>query len=378
MRGKPLNPLPPKLGLDKLAIYHLSTNPISRKSGRSSVASSAYRSGTKLEDKRTGKVHDYTKKNGIVASDCFVFKDNEKIKLDRNQVWNTAEQMEKRKDSRTAREIVINLPHELDKEQRSKLVADFAESVAKKYNVAVDYAIHLPDKHGDQRNHHSHILMTTRTAELDKNNNIVLGDKTAIELGNKDLKKLGLPSSQEQIKDLRAEWANMANHHLEMAGLEERIDHRSHAERGLETLPTVKLGWEASELERQGIATDRGNYNRQIHQTNEQIAGLNLDIRFMKVEHELENLSKEPQETMLQAFENQSDTDIADSKENAIERTTDENRGGRGASGGGSHQDDIADKLENALNEFARLANDMNKDQIKPQAIKPPQWEHGR
>lgn len=284
-----------------MATYHLSTKPISRKSGRTSTASSAYRSGTKIEDKRTGKIHDYTKRNGVVVSDCFVFKDKEKIKLDRSQVWNSAEDKEKRKDSRTAREIVINLPHELSQEQRAELVAEFTESIAKKYNVAIDYAIHLPDKEGDQRNHHAHIMMTTRSVDLDKNNNIVLGEKTAIELGNKDLAKLGLPTSQDQIKDLRKEWAETANKHLAKAELNITIDHRSHKDRGLQTLPTIKLGWQATAMERRGIQTEKGNYNRQIKATNSEINRVYFDIGRLSAQQRLEKLREEKQHTSQNA-----------------------------------------------------------------------------
>lgn len=284
-----------------MAMFHLSTKPMSRKSGRSATASSAYRSGSKIEDKRTGLTHDYTKKQGVVKSECFLIQDNQKIKLDRSQVWNTAEQKEKRKDSRTAREIIINLPHELNEKQRADLVKDFAESVAKKYNVAIDYSIHLPDKEGDQRNHHCHIMMTTRTAELDKNNNLVLGDKTALELGNKDLAKLDLPTSQEQIKDLRREWAETTNKHLEMAELSERIDHRSYKDRGLITLPTIKLGWQATAMERKGIQTDKGDYNRQIHATNAEINRVYFDIGRLSSQQRFEKMREEKQQALLNA-----------------------------------------------------------------------------
>lgn len=284
-----------------MAMFHLSTKPILRKSGRSATASSAYRSGSKIEDKRTGLTHDYTKKQGVVKSECFLIQDNQKIKLDRSQVWNTAEQKEKRKDSRTAREIIINLPHELNEKQRADLVKDFAESVAKKYNVAIDYSIHLPDKEGDQRNHHCHIMMTTRTAELDKNNNLVLGDKTALELGNKDLAKLDLPTSQEQIKDLRREWAETTNKHLEMAELSERIDHRSYKDRGLITLPTIKLGWQATAMERKGIQTDKGDYNRQIHATNAEINRVYFDIGRLSSQQRFEKMRAEKQHTSQNA-----------------------------------------------------------------------------
>ena len=149
-----------------MAIFHLNTSTISRKSGRTSTAASAYRCGGVLYDERTDKTHDYTKKQGVVFSECFLFENGEKINLDRQRVWNTAEKVENRIDARTAREIIINLPHELDEINRLELVQEFTEHIAKTYNVAIDFAIHQPSKEGDQRNHHAHILMTTRRAEL--------------------------------------------------------------------------------------------------------------------------------------------------------------------------------------------------------------------
>ena len=337
VRGQtPLTPTAHYARMYFMAMFHLSTKPISRKSGRSAAASSAYRSGGKIEDKRTGLTHDYTKKQGVIAGDCFLIQNNEKIKLDRSQVWNTAEQKEKRKDSRTAREIIINLPHELNEKQRADLVKDFAESVAKKYNVAIDYSIHLPDKEGDQRNHHCHIMMTTRTAELDKNNNLVLGDKTALELGNKDLAKLDLPTSQEQIKDLRKEWAETANKHLAKAELDISIDHRSHKDRGLETLPTIKLGWEASAMERKGIQTDKGDYNRYVKNHNAQLQQCHFDIGRLTAQQKFEQMKLEKdlatkealQEAQKQPLQLQSKYEawkLAQESKQGLERTTTQN-----------------------------------------------------
>ena len=159
----------------------------------------------------------------------------------------------------------------------------------------------------------------------DRNNNLVLGEKTALELGNKDLAKLDLPTSQEQIKDLRKEWAETANKHLAKAELDISIDHRSHKDRGLETLPTIKLGWEASAMERKGIQTDKGDYNRQIQATNEEITGLNLDIRFLKVEQQLENMSQEAQISPLQPSQNEKAPTLAEEKENALESESEQN-----------------------------------------------------
>ena len=260
-----------------MAIFHLSTKPIKRSSGRSATASAAYRAACEIEDKRTGVTHDYSKKSGVVNSEAFVVVRGEKVAVDRAQLWNAAEFAEKRKDARTAREIVINLPHELSKELRQNLVEDFTEYVAQKYNVAIDYAIHEPDKHGDNRNHHAHILMTTREATL-KNSSVELGKKTSLELSNTKLKTLDMPKTQEQIVSLRESWATMTNDYLSFANVDARIDHRSFEEQGLSIKPTIKLGWEASALERSGIATDRGDFNRAIRADNLQIVNLENEI----------------------------------------------------------------------------------------------------
>lgn len=260
-----------------MAIFHLSTKPVKRSSGRSATASAAYRAACEIEDKRTGVTHDYSKKSGVVNSEAFVVIRGEKVAVDRAQLWNAAEFAEKRKDARTAREIVINLPHELSKELRQNLVEDFTEYVAQKYNVAIDYAIHEPDKHGDNRNHHAHILMTTREATL-KNGSVELGKKTSLELSNTKLKTLDMPKTQEQIVSLRESWATMTNDYLSFANVDARIDHRSFEEQGLSIKPTIKLGWEASALERSGIATDRGDFNRAIRADNLQIVNLENEI----------------------------------------------------------------------------------------------------
>ncbi len=271
-------------------MFHLSTKPIKRSEGRSATASAAYRAGCKIEDNRTGLKHDYSKKQGIVKTDCFIFSNGQKLNIDRSELWNAAEKAEKRKDGRTAREVIINLPYELNEEQRQSLVEDFTKDISKKYKVAIDYAIHLPDKHGDRRNHHAHILMTTRAATLE-NNTLVLGDKTNIELSNTKLAKLNLPKTQEQIVNLRRHWANTTNKHLENAGIDRRIDHRSYEEQGSYYLPTVKLGWEASALERKGISTAKGDINRQVANDNLESYIINTELESLK-----EQLAKQQEE----------------------------------------------------------------------------------
>ena len=255
------------IGKITMAMFHLSTKPIKRSSGRSATASAAYRAGCKIKDERTGLSHDYSKKKGIVKTDCFVFMGDQKVLLKRSELWNLAERSEKRKDGRTAREIIVSLPHELSAGSRQILVEKFTESISKKYGVAIDFAIHEPDEQGDQRNHHCHIMMTTRSVDLSRGV-FELGKKTQLELSNTKLKELDLPKTQDQIKALRKEWADMTNHHLDIANIKKRIDHRSYEEQGILLKPTIKLGWKATELERLGVDTVKGDINRQIRGDN--------------------------------------------------------------------------------------------------------------
>ena len=51
---------------------------------------------------------------------------------------------------------------------------------------------------------------------------------------------------------------------MESAGRPERIDHRSYKRQGIDKIPSVHLGPAASQMEKRGIRTDKGEVNRQI------------------------------------------------------------------------------------------------------------------
>ncbi|MGP8170498.1 MobA/MobL family protein, partial [Rhodoblastus sp.] len=98
-----------------MAIYHLSMKPIARSSGRSAVASAAYRSGECLTNERDGLTHDFTRRNGVEHSEIVIPQGVEADwAKDRSDLWNASEQAENRKDARVAREFEIALPHELN------------------------------------------------------------------------------------------------------------------------------------------------------------------------------------------------------------------------------------------------------------------------
>ena len=236
-----------------MAIYHLSMKPIARSGGRSAVASAAYRASQKLTNERDGLTHDFTRRGGVEHVEIVIPKDSKADwALDRSTLWNKAEAAEKRKDARVAREIEVALPHELTAAQRLELTREFAQGLADRYGIAVDFAIHSPHGATDVRNHHAHIMLTTRKVEASG-----LGEKTELELENKKLIALGLPTSHDQLRDIRMDWEQRANRHLALAGHDIRIDHRSHRDCGLEIEPTQHIGVHASQMDRRGKEVDR-------------------------------------------------------------------------------------------------------------------------
>ena len=86
-------------------------------------------------------------------------------------------------------------------------------------------------------------------------------------------------NSEEQLVVWREAWATAANRCLELAGQDSRIDHRSHAERGLEERPTIHEGVAAQALERRGIISDRCELNRQIKADNALLRELKAEIK---------------------------------------------------------------------------------------------------
>lgn len=226
-----------------MAIYHCSVKTVSRSSGRSAVAAAAYRSGEKLIDYTTGEVKDYARKQGVLSTGLVFPESFDPILIrDREQLWNMAEQAEKRKNSTVAREIEVALPAELDPNFRNFLVETYCKELAQKHGVAVDYAIHAPSRHGDDRNYHAHILMTTRRLTADGG----LGAKTR----EWDDKKLG----SETTLYWRKEWEKTTNAVLRICGKTEQIDCRSLKEQGItDREPSSHKGVARTAMERKGV-----------------------------------------------------------------------------------------------------------------------------
>ena len=253
-----------------MALYHLSTKPVSRSAGRSAPASAAYRSGEKVLEHGTGETWDYTRKQGVEHTEIVLptaaAKQDIQWARDREQLWNAAEAAEHRKDSRVAREWEVALPHELNKTQRVELAREFAGEIANRYGCAVDVALHQPHRTGNNKNFHAHLLTTTRTIEPDG-----LGRKTDIELGDRDRAKKGLESGGDEIVLVRERWKTLMNERLQELGHPARVDHRSLKAQGIDRQPTVHLGPSVTAMERRGISTEVGNRVREEQRAEQQL-----------------------------------------------------------------------------------------------------------
>ena len=278
-----------------MTMVHIATKAISRKAGQSAVASAAYRAGDVLDDAKYGETHDYSKKSGVMSSDIvlpFSLKALG-VSVDRETLWNTAEAAETRSDSRVAREWLINLPHELSEEERHSLAISFAQKLCDDMDVIADVCIHRPvmklpfdpnvppsskylregEENPDPRNFHAHILVTTRAPTIGPNKTLAFDPKlkTPFEWSNKKRKAHDLPSSMQEIKRIREMWVDTANkvlaeYHLPL------MDARSYKDQGLDQQPTIKMGVEATAMERRGITTEKGNTNRAIKARNNLVA----------------------------------------------------------------------------------------------------------
>ena len=303
-----------------MAIYHLEAKVISRGSGRSAVAAAAYMSCSKILNDYDGVQHDYTRKQGLVWQHIFLPEYAPAEWSDRGTLWNAVEENEKTKDSRLAREFVVALPIEMGSAEWEKLLSEFIQDNFVADGMCADVCIHDTDGH----NPHAHIMVTVRPLEENgqwqyKTEKEYLCVRNGEEMGFtgtefKQAQKEGwekqyqykvgrkkeymAPSaaeaagyerasktpkstrfgrqnpiaarwnSDEQLVLWRSAWADVTNRCLERVGAEARIDHRSHADRGILEQPTIHEGVTARVMDQQGFIADRCELNRQIKADN--------------------------------------------------------------------------------------------------------------
>ncbi len=262
-----------------MAIYHCSMKIISRGKGKSAVAAAAYRSGTKLVNQWDGMVHDYTHKGGIVHTDILLPAHAPLVFLDRSTLWNSVEKSEKNRNAQLAREIEIALPNELSRAEQLRLVQNYCAHFVEA-GMCVDYAIHAPKK--QQENVHAHILLTLRSIQsngeweakcrkaydLDEHGKRISNGKGGWKNHRVNVTDWNDPNKAEQWRKL---WATMVNQSLTENHLSERVDHRSFARQGVKQIPSIHMGVAATQMEKRGIATEKGNVNRSIAKQNQML-----------------------------------------------------------------------------------------------------------
>ena len=230
-----------------MAIYSFRAQVIGRSSGRSAIAAAAYRSGEAIKDERTGKSHDYTGKSDIYDSEILKPAIAPERLMDRTTLWNEVERGEKRRDARLSREVMIALPAELTHDQKQALAREYVQDEFVSRGMIADIGYHDFESH----NPHAHIMLTMRT--VDENG-----------FGKKERRW----DKREEMYAHRQAWADHANQALERAGYDERIDHRSLKEQGIEREPQIHLGAQVLEMEGRGVRTRVGDESRRIGAVN--------------------------------------------------------------------------------------------------------------
>ena len=289
---------------------------ISRGKAQSAVAAAAYRAGEKILNEYDGRLNDYSRKKGVDFTTILLPENAPPEYQDRATLWNAVERKEKASNSQLAREFEISLPIELSYFQNKALVMEFVKNTFVEHGMCADIALHKMDSH----NPHCHIMLTMRPFSEDG----TWGDKQRKVYhldhnGDKiyDPVKRQYKCGKEQTTDWnekhkadewRKAWEVYANAHLEKHGHAERIDHRSHKDRGLEQIPTIHLGTAAHQMEQRGIRTERGDINRAIKEANERIAKINVDI--LKLENELQQIKDEQRQEELQQKQEQQEQKI--------------------------------------------------------------------
>lgn len=227
---------------------HLDVKIIGRSAGQSAVASAAYRSGQKLHDERAEKTFDYTRKEQILHSEIMAPENAPAWVGDREQLWNRVEASERYKNAQLARDIIAALPRDLSHDQQVGLVRDFVQENFVSKGMVADFSIHESDARDGGKNPHAHIMLTMR--ELD-------GD-------NFNAKKNRAWNDHANVPVWRDAWAEHCNRYLAEAGSSEEVITRSYAELGIDKIPQQKEGSQVAALERQGVETAIGDYNREV------------------------------------------------------------------------------------------------------------------
>ncbi len=213
------------------ALYHAQAKVFQRSKGRSAVAAAAYRSGSKLHDRRIDKTFDYTGKGHVITSFIMTPANAPAWTQDREELWNRTEQAERKSNAVVAREWEISIPRDIPVNEWENFVREAVQPWVEAGSIA-DIAIHAPlDQYGGV-NVHAHVLLTTR--KLDPATDSGFSKKK-----NDDLRKMHESGGKDgaegkfgdALKSERERLANIMNEFLDRAGSPRRVSHLTNAAR---------------------------------------------------------------------------------------------------------------------------------------------------
>ena len=276
-----------------MALFHLSVTQTKRSAGQSAIASAAYRAGERLYSEYYGEYSDYTRKGGVICSDILLPSHAPPEYADRQTLWNAVEKAERGKNAQLAYSFDIALQNEFSLEENIALARQFLLENFVSRGMVVDFAVHQPDREdGGIPNPHFHVLCPIRPIE--QNGKWGLKQRRVYELdedGNRIRDQNGefvfnaVPTtdwgSPETLEYWRQTWAELCNAKFAEKGLDVRIDHRSYERQGVEFLPTVHEGATVRAMEKKGIRTEKGEFNRWIKATNAVIRDIKKKIALL-------------------------------------------------------------------------------------------------
>ena len=252
---------------------------ISRAKGRSAVQMAAYCARDRYCNEYTGMVCDYTTRNDLVYHEVLLPEHAPEAFLDSETLWNAVERVERSRNSRLARTVILALPKEFDHDTQIRMVRAYARYYFVQRGMCADVSIH--DK-GDG-NPHAHALLTTRSLDsngqwMSKQHRNYLLDAQGKRIFDpvSGRYKLGRSiktndwDAPERVEEWREGWATVCNELFRRMGMQKRVTHLSYERQGISREPTIHLGAKAQSLENRGIPTDRGNKNRAIKNRNRQ------------------------------------------------------------------------------------------------------------
>ena len=276
-----------------MALFHLSVTQTKRSAGQSAIASAAYRAGERLYSEYYGEYSDYTRKGGVICSDILLPSHAPPEYADRQTLWNAVEKAERGKNAQLAYSFDIALQNEFSLEENIALARQFLLEQFVSRGMVVDFAVHQPDKEdGGILNPHFHVLCPIRPIEqngkwglkqhrvyeLDEDGNRIRDQNGEYVFSAVSTTDWGSP---ETLEHWRQTWAELCNAKFAEKGLDVRIDHRSYERQGVDLLPTVHEGATVRAMEKKGIRTEKGEFNRWIKATNAVIRDIKKKISLL-------------------------------------------------------------------------------------------------